>query len=108
MRSRAPKKANSQSREFQATPRAQESFDLVLIDGDHSEEGCRGDFELVRDRARIIAFHDIVSVDVPGVQKVWKEVKAGYTQRFGFIEFCQQYPEPGDGFGIGLAISRGA
>ncbi|MER3498602.1 MAG: hypothetical protein C4308_08205 [Chitinophagaceae bacterium] len=43
--------------------------DLVLIHGNHEEEFCRADFELVRNRANIIVLHDIVSDVCEGVKK---------------------------------------
>jgi hypothetical protein len=67
--------ADSHGAEFETFLETQEPFDLVLIDGDHSEGGCRRDFEMVRDLSRIIVFHDIVSEPVPGVGRVWREVK---------------------------------
>ncbi len=86
-------------------------FDLVLIDGDHSLEGCREDFELVRDRGRVLVFHDIVSQPTPGVTAVWQEVRRLYEERFDFYEFTDQYPDfsrerGGEFLGIGVAQSR--
>lgn len=112
------RKADSHSDEFAAFIRASEPFDLVLIDGDHSEEGCREDFELVIEKSRIVVFHDIVSHPVPGVGKVWQEVKDTHASDFDFFEYTEQYPvgEYPDGerdagrelFGIGVAVSRSA
>jgi cephalosporin hydroxylase len=104
-------RADSHSANFEAFIQAQEPFDLVLIDGDHSEGGCRRDFEMVLDRGRILVFHDIVSAPVPGVGEVWREVKNGYADRFDFLEFVDQYPELKDQahvdyLGIGMAVSR--
>jgi hypothetical protein len=83
----------------------------VLIDGDHSEGGCRRDFEMVRDLGGIIVFHDIVSEPVPGFGRVWREVKESYADRFEFVEFVDQYLELRqqvgvDYLGIGMAVSR--
>ena len=61
---------NSQGRQFKTLMRESEPFDLVLIDGDHSEDACRADLELVSDRSRVLALHDIVSAVVPGVSRV--------------------------------------
>jgi hypothetical protein len=103
--------ADSHSAVFGRRVRDGEPFDLVLIDGDHSEEGCRRDFETVLDRARIIVFHDIVSEQVPGVAKVWQHVRRTHADRFDFLEFTDQYPELCEQtglryFGLGIAISR--
>jgi methyltransferase family protein len=101
--------ADSQTEEFRELVRAEGPFDLVLIDGDHSEAGCRRDFETVSDHARIIVFHDIVSDPVPGVGAVWREVKQTYPDRFRFLEFTDQYPELAEQgksyLGIGVAIA---
>ena len=97
----------SDSEEFKAFVREHGPFDLVLIDGDHSEEGCRADFELVKDHARIVVFHDIVSHDVPGVGKVWADVKGEYGERARLVEYADQYPELQRAgtpqFGLGVA-----
>lgn len=55
-------------------------LDFAFIDGDHSEEGCRADFELCRALgARVTGFHDITGIGDPGVAAVWGEVKAKYA-----------------------------
>jgi hypothetical protein len=100
-------RADSQGEAFQTFVRDHDPFDLVLIDGDHSEEACRRDFETVRDRARIVVFHDIVPPTVPGVVHVWREVMATYADRYDFLEFTDQYSESEGGMGgIGVALSR--
>jgi hypothetical protein len=96
-------RASRHSEEFRAAVRAHGPFDLVLIDGDHSAEGCRSDFEFMKDHGRVLAFHDIVSEPVPGVGEVWREVKDAHAGEFRFVEFTQQYAEQGEGFGIGVA-----
>ena len=82
-------------------------FDLVLIDGDHSEEGCRRDFEAVREHARMVAFHDINEPHYPGVRAVWESVP---SEDYELLEFTAQYeellPTVGPRFGIGLAVGR--
>jgi hypothetical protein len=58
-------------------------LDLVFIDGDHSEDAVRADFNIVRDNVRpggIIAFHDVSSC-YPGVNKVLGEVLASGNWR---------------------------
>jgi hypothetical protein len=103
--------ANSRSSDFRQLVEAEGPFDLVLIDGDHSVEGCRNDFEVVKDSAKIIVFHDIVSVPVPGVGSVWREVKSQYNNRFDFFEYTRQYEEVvarlgGPLLGIGVAVKK--
>jgi cephalosporin hydroxylase len=86
-------------------------FDLVLIDGDHSEEGCQRDFDAVRDHARHIAFHDIVDPAWPGVERVWSRVRQ--DPDYETAEFTDQYPDVQrrlghSCLGIGFATRRGA
>ena len=50
------------------------AWDLAFIDGDHSYNGCRCDYESVRQRSKLIVFHDIVSDVCPGVIRVWDEI----------------------------------
>ena len=90
---------------------AEGPFDLVLIDGDHSEEGCRRDFENLKHHARILVFHDIVSSPVPGVGKVWEEVKEREKDNFDFFEYTDQYDEVVNRrnetlLGIGVAVRK--
>ena len=77
-------------------------IDILFIDGDHSYEGVKKDFEmyspLVRNKG-IIAFHDIV-VHPPElkceVSKFWNEIKENYDYR----EIIQNSNQ--DWAGIGL------
>lgn len=103
---------DSQGREFTKLVREQQPFDLVLIDGDHSEEGCRADLDLVAERSRVLVFHDIVSEPTPGVRKVWAEFKQAHAEHYEFAEFTEQYDEVkaetgADFIGIGVAVPRG-
>ena len=60
-----------------------DKIDFLFIDGDHSYEGARKDFEqykpLMRDGG-IIALHDIVS-DRYGVSKLWNEIRHKYVSK---------------------------
>lgn len=66
-------------------------FDLVFIDGDHSQEGCSADWLSYGHLGKIVAFHDIKGC--PGVTTVWNELKTKYR--------TQEYIEGRD-MGIGV------
>jgi hypothetical protein len=80
-------------------------YDAILIDGDHTYEGVKADWEAYRDLAPIIAFHDIVGegqfervtrrgVEVP---RLWAEIKACGANVVEFVS-------PGSAMGIGVVI----
>ena len=87
-----------------------ELIDFLFIDGDHSYDGVKSDFEMYSQMVRpggMIAFHDIVPdfktrfneqtpSNVGEVPKFWQEVKKDYSETFEFIADTEQ-----DGFGIG-------
>lgn len=53
-------------------------YDGIMVDGDHSEEGVRHDFEKAKERLNpggFIVLHDINSGACPGVVKLWSEIK---------------------------------
>lgn len=104
-------KINSGSPAFVRYMQAQPPFDIVFIDGDHSEQACQRDFLTVKDKARIVVLHDIVSDFCPGVQKVWQILKKEYKDTYDFIEFIEQYPSVQQRLkmnvlGIGMAIRK--
>ena len=78
-------------------------IDFLFIDGDHSYEGVKKDFEtyspLVR-KGGIIAFHDVAPKGIPeltgGVPRFWKEISGNYPTNV-FIKDMDQ-----TGFGIGV------
>jgi cephalosporin hydroxylase len=87
------------------------NLDVLYLDGDHSYEGIKADFELFSPLVRtggIIAFHDIVpdfrtryGIETPsyvgGVPQFWSELKAKYARVEEFIDNAEQ-----DGCGIGI------
>jgi hypothetical protein len=100
--------ADTQTEAFERWVASAGPFDLAFVDGLHTLEGCRRDFESVREHARMIAVHDIVNHLVPDVGAVWRAVCETYADQFEFHEFVDQYPGvAGPAMGIGLAVRRG-
>jgi len=62
-------------------------FDLILIDGDHSYEGCLSDYNLVNKKAKYLVLHDIVLCN--GVTKVFNDHKKSYSNIKEFIDTYQ-------------------
>ena len=91
-------------------------FDFLFIDGDHSYDGVRRDFELFSpwvEPEGVIAFHDIVldfrtrhgrktRTYTGGAPRFWEELKARSPGAEDFVENPEQ-----DGFGIGLIPRAG-
>jgi hypothetical protein len=78
----------------------QEQIDLILIDGDHSYNGVKIDFERsLQYSPKYVVFHDIKSDACGGVVKFWNEIKNNYKHH----EFIEQYKSVnGSYLGIGL------
>jgi predicted O-methyltransferase YrrM len=75
-------------------------FDLITVDGDHSEAGARADLETVLPRLKVggaLVFDDISNPSHPELARVWRDVvesRPSYST-FAFTEL---------GFGVGVAI----
>jgi len=74
-------------------------IDLLFIDGDHSYEGVKTDYELYSPLAKIVALHDIHTNHKLhlGVLKFWKELNKKRMLEFRYIEDVGYY---GDGIGV--------
>lgn len=82
-------------------------FDLVLIDGDHSYDGVRRDFDTYCPMGRVIALHDIAAppghtsrtglpVEVP---RLWREL-------VGQRGTTREIVAPGSDMGLGLVFNK--
>jgi predicted O-methyltransferase YrrM len=78
-------------------------IDVLFIDGDHSYDGVRRDFELYTPLVRpggLVAFHDIVDgpeEDVGGVPAFWRETRSQLRDVQELVESASQ-----GGYGIGI------
>jgi len=84
-----------------------EKIDFLLIDGDHSFQGVKQDFEMFSDLVSsegIIAFHDVKpgpEQEVGGVPNFWKIISKKYPS----LEIIDDYGRQ-NSYGIGLLISN--
>lgn len=86
-------------------------LDFLFIDGDHTYEGVRRDFEtyapLVREGG-VIAIHDIVPGPeglVGGVPRFWRELKeVGVAEGLEMMEIVRDWGQ--GGYGIGVVIKQ--
>jgi hypothetical protein len=95
---------NTRGPDFAARLDALGALDLVFIDSHHEEDQCRREFELIGDRANLIAFHDVANIGCPGVKRVWQEVQR--LPAYDCFEYLDQYADRGPFMGIGLAVKK--
>ena len=82
-------------------------YDFIFVDGGHEYDVVKKDFQnyaKALSKDGVMAFHDIKSNIVPGVQKFWNELKKKNRKNWNFLEFF----DPGHRMecGIGLAIRK--
>lgn len=84
-----------------------QKFDLCFIDGDHSSEWCRRDYENLGRHAQLCMFHDINDryVGAENVPAFWQELKKTEAEIAEFAEFTS-HPENEPIMGIGLRIRK--
>jgi cephalosporin hydroxylase len=103
-------KLNSQSQEFMNYMN-NNYFDLIFIDGDHSYNGVKNDYEISKNSGKIFVFHDIINDICPGVIQFWNELKINENDTYNFFEFVEQYEDVWNNtqqkfLGIGVAIKK--
>jgi hypothetical protein len=75
-------------------------YGLIYIDGDHTYEGVKADWENYRSMGKMIAFDDIRNTipsstgDIPGVYRLWDEIK---EQGYFWTELCADGTDQGIG-----------
>ena len=87
-------------------------YDVVFIDGDHSYDWARRDFENLGRHARLVcAFHDIsVREYTPqggGVFRFWRELRGTISRTATMLEVCHAVPGPhvpDDGLWMGIGL----
>jgi len=99
---------SSHGPEFEAWRAALGPIDLVMIDGDHSLEGVRRDFEMQRRHPhRFLGFHDIRGDNDPqsaGVAALWRELDG---DKYEIVAPNPDLPtEPDGGYGMGIGLWR--
>jgi hypothetical protein len=71
--------------------------DMYFIDGDHSYDAVKMDYENYKGLCNYMAFHDILGLrNCEGVNKFWNEIKTSYE----YIEFIDSDLSIASGIGI--------
>lgn len=78
----------------------QEEFDLVFIDGDHTAEWVKRDFENVGQYAKICMIHDIQEWSCQDIGEFWTTIKG--KKAIEFLDYTSEKPSQG----IGIIIKK--
>ena len=77
---------------------ANQEFDLVFIDGDHTTEWINRDWNNVGKQSKICCIHDIQETTCPDIIEFWSELKKSKKKTVEFLD-CTS-PVPTQGIGI--------
>ncbi|MCY4045338.1 MAG: class I SAM-dependent methyltransferase [Cellvibrionales bacterium] len=77
---------------------AQENFDIVFIDADHSYDGLKRDFLSLGRHAKILCgFHDINGTEYDhldgGTRRAWNDLKVSYREKAKILEIAHMKEE---------------
>lgn len=75
-----------------------QQFDLVFIDGDHSEEWINKDWDNIGKKSKICIFHDVQEPSCPDAVKFWNQIKSSKRKVVEFLDCTSK--EPSQGIGI--------
>jgi cephalosporin hydroxylase len=69
-------------------------YDVVFIDGDHTYQGVKVDWDMYARLGKIVIFHDINPENGLGVSKLWEEIRGNK----------ESYIAPGSLMGVGKVV----
>lgn len=74
-------------------------YDVIFIDGDHSYNCVKKDYDMFRPYAQLIVFHDVNDIVCVGVVRLWNEIKETHASQV--VEFVD-HPNNFKLMGIGV------